>query len=381
MSAELARVLFRTAAAENRFIKKQVDMNFQVDSGRDSQQRTVQGLSSVLTTMSEYQLQWDTQLAEILLDECLRVGGTDTAGISQVVRSMWDHGIHATTSTFNALLRRYAESGDSESSYNLLTGVMMESAGTYPTEESWSLVLTSCLQSRKGLYYATEVFNTFFGPNSTISAMDVSKDMWDQFLQLKILSKDSPLELLSKMIQSRHQPDAVTMLKMYSSYSQVGDLEGMLSLYQMQLNGLIEHQTFSSGDERLRQRMGLVWGSSQNISYLNLLAGMSRLVENQLPIGTTKDDVLKKILQPSLPAPCSKSTRILFELLKQKCEYRKAYDILEDLLLRTKRSNMNVEMQNTDGNDNFLLYINLFVIINAIISCRYSSASARCDRF
>jgi hypothetical protein len=262
---------------------------------------------------------------------------------------MWEHSIHATTSIFNALLRRYAESGDSESSYNLLTGAMMESVGTYPTEESWSLVLTSCLKSRKGLYYATEVYNTFFGPNSTISAMDVSKEMWDQFLQLKILLKESPLELLSKMIQSRHQPDAVTMLNMFSSYSQVGDLEGMLSLFQMQRNGLIEHQAFSSGDERLRQRMGLVWGSSQNISYSNLLAGMSRLVENQLPMGTTKDDVLKKILQPSLPAPCSKSTHMLFELLKQKGEYRKAYDILEDLLLRTKRSNLKVEIQNTDG--------------------------------
>ena len=349
MIAELVRVLFRTAAAESSYIKRQVDMNFQTVSGMDGQQRTIQGLSSVLTTMSEYQLQWDTQLAEILLDECLRVGGTDIAGISQVVRSMWEHGIHATTATFNALLRRYAESGDSESSYNLLTGVMMASAGTYPNEESWSLVLTSCLQSRKGLFYATEVYNTFFGPKSTISEMDVSKDMWDQFLQLKILSKESPLEFLSKMVQSRHQPDGVTMRKMYSSYSQIGDLEGMLSLYYMQRNGLIEHQTFSSGDERLRQRMGLVWGSSQNISYSNLLASMSRLDENQLPQGTTKYDVLKKILQPSLPAPCPESTRILFELLKQKCEYRKAYDILEDLLLRTKRSNINVEMQNTDG--------------------------------
>lgn len=87
------------------------------------------------------------------MDECLRVGGADTtAGISLVVNSMWEHLLHARTATFNALLRRYAASGDSESAFNLAVHVMGRHPQTAPNAESWTLLLQTCMQSTRGRY-------------------------------------------------------------------------------------------------------------------------------------------------------------------------------------------------------------------------------------
>ena len=349
---ELVRVLFRTAAADNSVVRSEVDMNYQPDISKQGQQQTVQGLSSVLSAISEYQLQWDAELAETLLDECMRLGGTDTAGISLVVRKMWENHIHARASTFNALLRRYAESGDAESAYNLLTGLLMKSSSTNPNSESWSLVLTSCLKSRKGRFYAQKVFEHFFGANSTASSDEISKDMWDQFLQLKILRKEPALELLADMVQSKHQPDSTTLLRMYESYSLVGDVEQMLSLYRMQCAGAVEHGSFTQGNDEDRQRMGMVWNSVQKVPYTQILSGILRMDDSLLPPGTKKEVVLRRVLQSSLPAPCSQSVLLLLELLRDRRQHEKALEVLDDLLVRSKPRSLEPTL---DGENNSIL--------------------------
>lgn len=340
--AELVRVLFRSAAAQQgALLRARHDMNFQPDSTQSGQQRTVLGLSSVLTAMSTYQLQWDADLAEVLLDECLRQGGGDTAGIEVVIRCMWEQQLHARTGTFNALLRRYAESGDAESAFNMATGVMRESTHTRPNAESWALVLAACLKSRKGLVYAEMVHDLFFhsdsdraggggGGGGTERAQgEVSKEMWDLFLQWKILSCQSPIPLLAKMVQSPHQPDSKTLLRMYQSYHAVGEAEAALALYSMQRGGVAEHQVFA----REGRAKSLIWSSSPTISFASLVDGLDRVEESSLPPGTTRESVLRKVLEPALPPPCTESCRLLLELLRNSRAVAKAVDLLDELLL------------------------------------------------
>jgi hypothetical protein len=44
-------------------------------------------------------------------------------GVKFVVQKMWEFGVYARTSTMNLLLKQYAENGDGESAYALVSGI------------------------------------------------------------------------------------------------------------------------------------------------------------------------------------------------------------------------------------------------------------------
>ena len=117
----ILRVYFRLAAMKAKTVN---DPNFNVDEVKSGESQVQEGLVKTLEVMNDYHINWDNHVADVIMDECMRVG--DVSGVHFVSEMMWRHKLWARTSTFNALLRRYAESGDGESAYYLVKDVMQQ---------------------------------------------------------------------------------------------------------------------------------------------------------------------------------------------------------------------------------------------------------------
>ncbi|KAJ1384293.1 hypothetical protein B484DRAFT_426052, partial [Ochromonadaceae sp. CCMP2298] len=129
VSSELLRVIFRTSGALTPMSQWASDknMDFSTDAAVERQQRAVSGLQGALTVMRQWGLPWDLHTADVLMDECFGVG--DEGGVRYVTQQMGERGLRARTSTLNCLLRCYAENGDCESAYQLVTEVMVPKQG------------------------------------------------------------------------------------------------------------------------------------------------------------------------------------------------------------------------------------------------------------
>jgi len=79
---EAIRVLFRVAAMRTH--SSAVDRNLESDIGSDRELKAKAGLRCALDVMKRYRLRFTVPLADVLIDECLRIG--DLAGVKFVVR-------------------------------------------------------------------------------------------------------------------------------------------------------------------------------------------------------------------------------------------------------------------------------------------------------
>lgn len=341
---ELLRVLFRSSFQN---VRTSYDSNFQVDREQERQQRVISGLRSSLTAMNLYGISWDINIADVLMDECLKVG--DVNGVKFVVQSMWDNQLQARTSTFNALLKRYADNGDGESAYKVVMEVMLRSPSTEPDSTTWSLLLSACMKTRRGRFFAKKVMESFMESlrdsssegddlHSLYDPAVISKDMWDLFLQLKVLSGEPYLFTLKKMILAGCQPDQATMHGLYSAFEATGDGEEAIKLYDMQYDAEVERRLYrgtilaigqhdlanSKFGERLRES-----GSSP----LATLDPFTTQIEN---VSESESVLLRQILRSALPPPASKSYISLLEMLKSCGQYQKAIVVLNDICERAR---------------------------------------------
>jgi len=114
----------------------------------------------------EYGMKWTVQTSDVVIEECLNIGDLKGLfiyfnsfifllthlfiGIEYVAAKMRDERQYARTSTFNALLKQFAISGDVESAHNIIYDVMMKDELTKPNSDTWGLYLECCAQSPKG---------------------------------------------------------------------------------------------------------------------------------------------------------------------------------------------------------------------------------------
>ena len=143
VTGELLRVIFRTAAMEAKGV---ADRNFGTDLPQTQHSQTQDGLFNALEIIEGFRISWDIQTADVLMDECLRVG--DIAGVQFVSETMWNKRIWARTTTFNALLHRYADNGDGESAYKLVHEVMQKVMGRQYHDLRSSLIPIPCHSER-----------------------------------------------------------------------------------------------------------------------------------------------------------------------------------------------------------------------------------------
>ena len=129
-------MLFRVATTRTR---GSYDRNFEADEYSDQQQRAKNGLRYAIEIMARYNVNFDVQTADVLIAECMLLGDVD--GVKFVVQKMWACGLYARTSTFNVLLRKYADNGDGESAYVLVKTVMEKNEQTKPNSETYRYLL------------------------------------------------------------------------------------------------------------------------------------------------------------------------------------------------------------------------------------------------
>jgi hypothetical protein len=269
VSIELLRVVFRSSvmlkdsaqskAARPRDRLRYSVIDFELDESMEREERALAGLHAALSIMQRYGLRWDQQIADTLLDECLRVG--DVTGMRFVAQRMWEEDIPVRTSTCNALLRRYAEDGDAEGAYSLVHGVMkncslgtrssVDAQLTAPNSETWTLLLQACLPTRKGRFVGKTVIDELLHTDEATTSSVVTKEQWDLILEHSVLSAgDRQLveprlvallpdysAVLCRMVTARSQPDDSSMRALYRSFLRSRDVESAMHLYRMQLQG------------------------------------------------------------------------------------------------------------------------------------------------
>jgi len=139
------------------------------------------------------------------------------------------------------LLRRYADGGDGESAYKLVTQVMMKNDDTRPNGETYALLLDACMKTERGRYYAKLVLEDLKSGTAAAGADGVAedaglrKDEWDRYLELKVLRSEPYWPVLMEMVGSGEQPDDATVSLLMDAFGRAGDVAGALRLHRLQV--------------------------------------------------------------------------------------------------------------------------------------------------
>lgn len=398
VSIELLRVVFRSSvvlkdSAQSKAAKPRDNrlrysvIDFELDEGVMREERALAGLHAALSIMERYGLRWDQQIADTLLDECLRVG--DVTGMRFVAQRMWEADIPVRTSTCNALLRRYAEDGDAEGAYSLVHGVMRNSNPnnncslgtttrssvdaqlTAPNSETWTLLLQACLPTRKGRFVGRTVIDDLLPTDEAITSSVVNKEQWDLILEHSVLSAgDRQLvepqraavlpdysAVLCRMVAAQSQPDDSSMRALYRSFLRTRDVESAMHLYGMQLQGeqvrasfwaiatkqlssVASHQAAAAVEHSATERH--VLAMYQNYSSLLLKVSNNYSCYH----GESEDDTLtlneqkmqlEMLVSMCLPPLSIGSINALLELLCMHGHYSRARLVLRDICTRAKQ--------------------------------------------
>jgi len=296
---ELVRVVFRAAVME---VKTYIDRNFAVDKARTERSQAQDGIGSILELMKKYDIRWDIHIADVIMDECLRVG--DLTGVSFVSETMWNKKIWARSSTFNALLHRYAESGDGESAFRLVHDVMEKNELTRPNTMSYKLLLRACAKTERGRFYSAQVIT------SLMESGRMNKDAWDRLLELCVLSRKRYDSVLLEMVSAGVQPDEHSIMIILSALRTVGDLNGALTLYTRQCCAIERVAKLSQSPECL-----LRWDEL--------------MVDGEFR-GTEAD------LDLQLPPPTRRTVHCILEMLRDAGRGETAVKLLGDMISRSE---------------------------------------------
>lgn len=233
---EFLRVVFQSAALQT---KPVLNRNFEATAALNREAEALGGLRAATLALSKFGLPWDSHTADVLVDECLKTG--DISAVNYIIAQMNVLNLYAGTPTFNSVLKRYAESGDGESAYQLLAE-MREQPHTEPDAESLALVLEACALTERGRHLSRDLISQLDAGDgdgddaTTIST--ISKPVMDRWAELQVLSRLPYGTVIEKMAAcGTAQPDFETVLLLFRAFGRVGDWRGALNLYDLQQMG------------------------------------------------------------------------------------------------------------------------------------------------
>ena len=323
---EAIRVLFKAATTRTR---GSYDRNFESDIYSDREQKAKAGLKYALQFMVTYKLKFDVQIADVLISECMLLG--DVSGVKFVVQKMWASGLCARTSTFNVLLKRYADNGDGESAYTLVRSVMEGNEETMPNSDTYALLLESCLRTQKGRYYALQI----------IQARKISGEMrkaeWDRWMELNIMRNDhtSLFVVLKEMVLSGNQPDDHTIMLLMEAYRRTNNREGALKLHKLQVQS-------ETSRRRFRKNALKVGGSKYDGSAKESVSEVEAL-QNITASDTSANIELTEELGMYLPPPTRRTVHCLLEILRDAAAAEDALAVLDDMCDRARETEAAVD--------------------------------------
>lgn len=341
------RFSFRLGATK---AKLKLNSNFEIDSLADQQERAKEGLRQALLTMQNRGITWTLPVADVLIEECLRLG--DVASVEFVVEQMRLNNIVSRTSTFNALLKQYSETYDGESAFYLLQE-MAKDPQTKPNVESYRSVLKACSRSDRGKYFSEAIVENLLAEDHMF------KEAWDRCLEHQIAHDYSDYfaleSLLSEMVESGTQPDDDTMIVLYDAYNRAQDLQSAVRLYQKQATSEIQRRWF-------RQTLQ----ASSNVTVVDLnyqgrkIAPLLEEKEGTGAEGTVGEESPSAGLDGGgsgggsnvyafLPPPSLTSTCHLLELLRDTGDYVTAGSIVTDMMERNVLTRKNVPVTTQSG--------------------------------
>jgi len=247
VACEFLRVMFRVGV---RTAGPLAGSSLDFAASRAAQERedeALAGINRAVRGMAEHELGWDIDVADVLVDECLLLG--DVSSVQFIVAQMNVKNLYARASTFNAVLRRYAETGDAESALALVRD-MASDEHSRPNDESYALLLQACARTTRGRFLARDVLTDLAARGA------LSKPAADRWLELALLSSSpsvspssssweaaagsegGPLDVLALMAADEAlQPDADTVVSALGALRQRGDWQGAMRLYKMQRTG------------------------------------------------------------------------------------------------------------------------------------------------
>ena len=320
---EALRVLFKVATTRTR---GSYDRNFESDVYSNREQKAIAGLKYALEFMAKFKLKFDVQIADVLISECMLLG--DVNGVKFVVQKMWSSGLYARTSTFNVLLRRYADSGDGENAYALVKSVMEKNEETMPNSDTYALLLESCLRTQKGRYYAKQIIQ------QRKNEGELRKAEWDRWMELNIMSGDniSFLVVLKDMVLSGNQPDDRTIMLLMEAYRRMGNRDGAVKLHTLQVE---------SEKSRRRFRKGAL-ESGNSSDYLAL--GTPNLAKEDFATPASSSYAqLAGELGMYLPPPTRRTVHCLLEILRDSAAAEEAVAVLDDMCDRARETEAAVD--------------------------------------
>ena len=221
---EALRIVFRVAAMS---VKDVLDSNFETDVSSSNAMKADMGLVACLAFLRRFKETWSIHVADSLLEECLTLG--DIEGVRFVARQMRRRGLFARTSTLNLALQLYAANGDAESALQLLNDTMKPSDFCKPDVESYGLLITSCMLTRRGLFLAGNV------ANDMLQGGFMDKRNWNKFVDYTVLSRGPWLEAVRAMSYSGFQPDDETVYFLLRRFNDCRMVEEALMVFDLQL--------------------------------------------------------------------------------------------------------------------------------------------------
>ena len=280
-----------------------------------------QGIKKSVQAMAQYNIAWDSSVTDTLIDECLRCGGLEASKFITVQMNV--QGIHARTSTFNAVLRRYASNGDGESAY-LLLKEMRQTEQTAPDSDSYALLLEAFAKSEKCRFYAKEVIQEL----SSGDAM--SKAIFDRWIELRILSREPYADVVEAMTRAGMQPDGATVELMMGAFRRAGSWEGALALHELQAGAETKRRRFRRDTLEDFFRPPPSPSSSSSASSSSAFSSSSAS-----PASSRKDprESLAKLdaVTRSLPPSYRSTTHVLLELLRDCGRHAECRAVLADM--------------------------------------------------
>ena len=328
---EAIKVLFRVATTRSRGM---YDRNFETDVYGDREQKAMNGLKYALVLIARYKLNFDVQTADVLIAECMLLG--DVNGVKFIVQKMWASGLYARTSTFNVLLRKYADSGDGESAYKLVKSVMEGNEQTRPNSETYSLLLEACMRTQKGRYYARQIIL------QRKEEGELRKADWDRWMELTIMSGDetSFLVVLKDMVASGDQPDDRTIMLLMEAYRRMGNKEGAVQLHQLQVE--------SEKSRRRYRKAALETGAKGNYLSPPIPIAVERREAGQISTADENNENKNRIdlgaeLGMYLPPPTRRTVHCLLEILRDSAAAEEAMMVLTDMCDRARETEAAVD--------------------------------------
>lgn len=326
----------------------QVDIDFNEDTSKNVDAHIIKSLNVVFHNLERYNIStWDLDIANILFDGCLSMihqngNRANFIHIHTIFEAMRSQKLYCDTNTCNVLLKQYDVNGDGESAFNLLKDVMENSLQCQPNQESFKLILSSCLKTAKGRFYAQKLLDELS------SRGKLEKHAWDSLLVLGVYEDDKfeKMNLLESCIwkilklmilTGSSQPDSESMASLLRTFRKLDKHKHALELLYLLFRG-----------ESLRSEFSRFKESSVNV---NATVSLQEFILKQTPLNNTAQMTILHDVVIYLPSPSKFIVSEVFESLKAAGDVDSSYQLLRSLSKIPISDTSSIKEKATSEND------------------------------